>query len=1387
MPPLIRKILMMMKACFLFCIFCLSLAGSFAQESESIQSIDLQNDQVIFRFDSQSGKILSIDYKGESIGQSNAEKQSFDFLLGEKWMYGKYPLICKKVRKDNQTVIVSQSFGDWAFDFYYQLDPKDPLLTCWIKIQWNGKEEQRIKGFWWRPIDLSVDPENYFYGPGGWPPVQYKIGDLQENKTVRFGQITPSIIVERKKDLSFLFICDDLYPNADSCQLAATKKQNHLQTTVSYDIHARMKSGNTQEVGRWCFWILDSNGEKALGRIHDWMEKFGHVVPKDRPDWFAGSGLYSFHPGGTIGSNCKDLGGFSNSLPLLDRIRRMNMNALWIMPIEDQSIYCPRDYYQFQAGLGTGDEYKKLVSHAHDLGLYVLQDCVPHGGCNTFLRAIEHPEWLLYDEEGKTLFYWCFDFNYPTWRDYMAKVAQYYVQEYNIDGYRVDAVNGSKISNWNPAIPYGRASFAKRQGGLNMLRSLRDAVKKEKPAQGGILAEASGSVYGAVGDAIYDFRGCYTVYQDLRQLDPENFVNLFRRYMYEEQYAEIKDLLRLRHSESHDSLRTQLWYGIEPARAVVALTTFIYGIPLIYHEQENGNYFVFKKLFGIQNRLPELRKGTPDYLGVEVPPGVFAVRRSLGEKESIALINFNIKPVDFQLKVGNRSTITDMMNDSSLAVNNGSISVHLDAYQFNVFALRDQKMIPPLSTISLTTDGIKEGLTQRNVGSVDQEKKSSDLLILSGNGYQGKIDPKTGLLHSFDLDGKQVLGPADFYLPEGIKEEIQKEQSYSTSHTKEGTVYTFRKKIENSLLELRYIQQKDSLRLETNWTGQDIPNEAILSFPVVDAAIWGVQTAEGFLSDEYRTRPEGGRPGSSSIYWRVQGTPVLYDSMLCPMYPLLGKGSFLSTRTKQGNDCFLSFMDPPGRVQWTSQMGDQKELTALISWNSPEVSSLLPLQWSVIFGKKPVVQTPSQSDYSLIPVAGGWFFENDHYQLRLSRMGSIVSLVDKHGKPGEDLLLKQGEIYTDYGLGKKGTRYSNAHEVEASSRIEKIGDDLRLVFEGRIRGKGRFDLLHPGLSYTTEYLLGKTPSFEMKYGVRSIGSISPSRTFLSFMAKVPTTDSWCLIKEGKEIVREKIRDIKERSKESRNLELSDTIRLFHQEKPILTLSNLQRTLPSNLFIAHQNIFLAICDGKPYSANYEGSCSLVCTVGNVLPPPFSKRLGSSPSAQKETNTIIKNPGFEEIDYPPLISVLNGRQIQATSQRSLGWNIPSAGKIVSLDQAPEGKKVLLLNNTTGEYLLARQQIAKGILPEGSRWKISAWIKGEKIVKGDTDWKTGTLRWAVQRNGQTHYISSKSLQGTFDWQKVEIVIKIKAGDPPGSVEIGLNGATGKIWIDQITFEKL
>ncbi|MDO4630576.1 MAG: alpha-amylase family glycosyl hydrolase, partial [Planctomycetia bacterium] len=605
-------------------------------------------------FDSENGAVTAIRVDGETITVEGESFMPFDVNQGEKetrnekWVAWNNTEFLGLELLDVQTAVTRWKTGGWTVELFWILDSQRKMLGRKTCVRWDGDEEVKIRALWWRFPTLKGEESSYFYVPGQFPPKKVTLAELTQKQTAweRPG------ILQIAENRTAVFFMDYLDPTLDRGSTEVIRKgENGIQVTQVFNILGRMKSGTVQELGTTWMWVLSTDGESTLSEIHRGMAALGHTVPEGRPAEFQNMLLYSFHPGGSIGSNMQDLGGFSSAIPFVDRISATGANAVWMLPLESNGIYWPNDYYRFQDGLGTGDEFRALVKRMHDRGIYVMQDCVPHGGSNTYDRAKQHPEWLVYDEDGSTFHYWCFDFNWPTWREYMKNVAKYYMETYGVDGYRIDAVSGSKVPNWNPEIPYARASFAKLQAGFNMQKSIREGVKEVSPTHGGTLAEVGEDCFGLVSDAIYDFSGCYQVFQASRGMSAKEYVPALRRWLHECRLGGPKGMLRMRHSESHDSLRSQLWYGTTQARAIVALTAFIDGIPLLYQGQDVGNLETYAKIFAVRKALPEMQNAAYDYLGMEVPDGVFAVAYEKDGLRSVGLINFNSLPVRFNLAV----------------------------------------------------------------------------------------------------------------------------------------------------------------------------------------------------------------------------------------------------------------------------------------------------------------------------------------------------------------------------------------------------------------------------------------------------------------------------------------------------------------------------------------------------------------------------------------------------------------------------------------------------------------------------------------------------------------------------------------------------------------
>ncbi|SFE20672.1 alpha-amylase family glycosyl hydrolase [Spirosoma endophyticum] len=104
------------------------------------------------------------------------------------------------------------------------------------------------------------------------------------------------------------------------------------------------------------------------------------------------------------GDGIGDLNGVTNNL---DYLKSLGISAIWLMPINPSPTYHKydvTDYYGIDPEYGTLDDFKRLVSEAHQRGIAVIIDLVIHH------TSIQHP-WFREASKGPDNPYW----NYYKW------------------------------------------------------------------------------------------------------------------------------------------------------------------------------------------------------------------------------------------------------------------------------------------------------------------------------------------------------------------------------------------------------------------------------------------------------------------------------------------------------------------------------------------------------------------------------------------------------------------------------------------------------------------------------------------------------------------------------------------------------------------------------------------------------------------------------------------------------------------------------------------------------------------------------------------------------------------------------------------------------------
>ncbi len=149
----------------------------------------------------------------------------------------------------------------------------------------------------------------------------------------------------------------------------------------------------------------------------------------------------------------------------LPRLKEMGVGILWLMPIHPigeknrkgtlGSYYSVKDYKAVNPEFGTSKEFKALVDKTHKMGMYVIIDWVANHTAWDNIWMIEHPEFYTQDSLGN------FIPPVPDWTDVadlnfdnknlwtaMIDALKFWVEEYDIDGYRCDVAGMVPIEFW---------------------------------------------------------------------------------------------------------------------------------------------------------------------------------------------------------------------------------------------------------------------------------------------------------------------------------------------------------------------------------------------------------------------------------------------------------------------------------------------------------------------------------------------------------------------------------------------------------------------------------------------------------------------------------------------------------------------------------------------------------------------------------------------------------------------------------------------------------------------------------------------------------------------------------------------------------------------------
>ena len=492
-------------------------------------------------------------------------------------------------------------------------------------------------------------------------------------------------------------------------QASADQEQQEFRSDVS---GKRIEIEPPPQDGEYYFslQVIDEAGREDTSTTYFVVENGEPRIPDydhENPAWVEEAIVYGVIPRlfGTPGAEAIQY--------RLDQLADLGINAMWLAPINATNDYgySVLDYFELRDNFGSKEEFRALIEAAHERGIRVLMDFVPNHTSNehpyfkdTVEKGKDSPYWDFYDRDENGNYTYYFDWthlpnlNYdnPEVRRMMIEAFSYWVREFDVDGFRVDACWG---------VQQRRPDF---------WPEWRRELKRIKPDLF-LLAEASARDpynFDNGFDAAYDWTENLGNWSWVRfwgeqaeDVDTAQTIESLKNMLRGGGDTYHPDALIFRFLNNNDTgTRFIQTHGEPLTRVATALLLTLPGIPCIYTADEAGQWFrpyfdataisfreryrglrdYHKKLIALRKDIPSLHSRLWQLLDVQPDSQVMGYLRFLegNEKPVLVLLNFSQEPAtatlpppeEFQALTG---ILSDVLNDDEISFN-GTNSIQMN-------------------------------------------------------------------------------------------------------------------------------------------------------------------------------------------------------------------------------------------------------------------------------------------------------------------------------------------------------------------------------------------------------------------------------------------------------------------------------------------------------------------------------------------------------------------------------------------------------------------------------------------------------------------------------------------------------------------------------------
>ena len=419
-----------------------------------------------------------------------------------------------------------------------------------------------------------------------------------------------------------------------------------------------------------CVSVLMAASAPLVAQDEAWTPE--PVVTIENAEWSRDAVLYQINT-----RQFTKEGTFAAAQEELPRLKELGVDILWLMPVHPigevnrkgtlGSPYSVKDYTAINPEFGTKEEFRAFVDAAHDQGFKVILDLVANHTAWDHPLAREHPDWYekSWDGSFRPTPWWDWsdiidlDWSEPGVRKHIGEAMEYWVREFDIDGYRADVAGYIPLDFWETMR--GRLEAIRP---VFMLGEVQDTAFHH---------EAFDATYA------WDWHNTSKAVAS-GKAGPTSFYG----YYAENESLWPREAMRMTYIENHDS---NAWEGsvtenyADGLAAATALSFTGEGFPLIYNGMEACNtkrLEFFEKdpidwsLLGDEEACPygallqdliAFRKGNSalangrwgarmQKVETDSPENVLAWVRQNESNKVLGLFNFSAEPVEVSFKDG---------------------------------------------------------------------------------------------------------------------------------------------------------------------------------------------------------------------------------------------------------------------------------------------------------------------------------------------------------------------------------------------------------------------------------------------------------------------------------------------------------------------------------------------------------------------------------------------------------------------------------------------------------------------------------------------------------------------------------------------------------------